>query len=34
MIFRFLLKTVLFWVLGRVISRYLPFLRRIPGFPV
>ena len=34
MIFRFLLKTVLVWILGRIIGRYLPVLRRIPGFPV
>ncbi len=34
MIFRFLLKTVLLWVLGRLIGRFLPWLRRIPGFPI
>lgn len=31
MIFRFLFKTVFLWILTKVLGRFLPILRRLPG---
>jgi hypothetical protein len=31
MILRFLFKTVLLWLITKVLGRFLPILRRIPG---
>ncbi len=31
MILRYIFRTVLFWLIAKVLGRYLPFLRRLPG---
>ena len=31
MIFRFLFRTVFLWILTKVLGRFLPILRRLPG---
>jgi hypothetical protein len=31
MIFRFLFKTLLLWLIAKVFGRWLPVLRRLPG---
>lgn len=31
MILRYIFRTVFIWLIARVLGRYLPFLRRLPG---
>ena len=31
MIFRYIFRTVLLWLIAKVLGRYLPLLRRLPG---